>query len=605
MIFNLNTRALLFHYPLALTCWFALCINAFAQDQSIRVESSFKPSKIALGNNSMYKVVIHGTQENPEGSIPSISGLNLSSNPQTFRSASFINGVPSIRLELSFQARPSRRGNFTIPSWTLSVGGKSYSVPPSTLQVLAPNQQSEIEREGLKKQEEELKNAAFIEFSSPRSFLFEGESVNAQIKLFLWDRLPVTRIEQAPVKIGDAFSMTELFEPNEQRNFMRDGKSYSVYNWPIGITGAISGNQKLSFTTSIRVRTKNRTGSPFNNPFFNDPFFGFGREESIQVVSEEISIDVRPLPINGRPPGFQGAIGSFTTKSYIDSERVSLGDPVRLSFELTGKGNFEAMPAPKLASSKNFKVGPPSFSFSANSQTALDGTQSFEYVLTPLTAGLLEVPTVNFSYFDPIKEKFFSIADQSHQIRVDPGEKWIEPEVSEPDQSIGTKFSTSDLFQTESEPGEWESKLTSGKIYHLWGFWIIQGIPFCGACSLIYFGRSRRRGGKESVKYKENQLIRKMHDCASRQDGKMFFRHFRSLVQLKVGTLRNHPNPSSLSSVEVLSLIKQKENDRSVVNRIDDLLLKSDDQEFANEAHSKVLLLEEYKKAVQALKKLK
>ena len=90
----------------------------------------------------------------------------------------------------------------------------------------------------------------------------------------------------------------------------------------------------------IRVRVSNRRNNPFNNPIFNDPFFGFGREEGITVKGNEMTIEVRSLPMKGRPIGFQGAIGTFTSESRIDTERVSMGDPVRLVFEISGTGNF-------------------------------------------------------------------------------------------------------------------------------------------------------------------------------------------------------------------------------------------------------------------------
>ncbi|MGY8713064.1 MAG: hypothetical protein ACKVJ1_04220, partial [Verrucomicrobiia bacterium] len=84
--------------------------------QKLRVESSFQPPSITISNNSVYKIVIHGSQENPQGSLPQIPGLSISNSPQTFRSASFINGVPSVRLEMSFQIKPKKLGTHTIPS---------------------------------------------------------------------------------------------------------------------------------------------------------------------------------------------------------------------------------------------------------------------------------------------------------------------------------------------------------------------------------------------------------------------------------------------------------------------------------------------------------
>ena len=69
--------------------------------------------------------------------------------------------------------------------------------------------------------------------------------------------------------------------------------------------------------------------------------------------------------MNGRPSFFEGAIGSFETSVSIDAQKVSLGDPVRLTFSISGMGNFSAMPAPSLSGNSEFKIGSPAFSFLA------------------------------------------------------------------------------------------------------------------------------------------------------------------------------------------------------------------------------------------------
>ena len=135
----------------------------------------------------------------------------------------------------------------------------------------------------------------------------------------------------------------------------------------------MAGEHKLSFSTAIRVRVSNRRINPLNNPIFNDPFFGFGREESLTVKGDEMTMEVRSLPMKGRPIGFQGAIGTFTSESRIDSDSVSLGDPVRLVFEISGTGNFAAVPAPEINSNQKLKIGPPSFSFEGNQITKHEG----------------------------------------------------------------------------------------------------------------------------------------------------------------------------------------------------------------------------------------
>ena len=66
------------------------------------------------------------------------------------------------------------------------------------------------------------------------------------------------------------------------------------------------------------------------------------------------------------------------------------------------------MPAPKLLLGDNFKVGPPAFSFEGNENTKHSGTQSFEYIVTPLKAGLIDIPEVSFSFFNPEEEKYYT-----------------------------------------------------------------------------------------------------------------------------------------------------------------------------------------------------
>ena len=583
-----------------------VCPSNFAQNNNIRIESSFQPPSITLANSSVYKIVIFGSQENPKGTIPQIPGLTISNSPQTFRSASFINGVPSVRLELSFQVKPKQQGKITIPAWNIQVGSKVLNVPPSTLQVLAPNQQDEIEKNRQEKEAQDLKQASFIEFVKPRDFLFEGETVSGSVNLYIWDSLPVSRIERAPQKEGDAFSLTELGQPQEKRNRTKFNKKYTVFTWPVGLTAAIPGQQNIKFSTSIRVRVKSQGNSPFASPFFNDPFFGFGREQSLTVTSELINIPVKSLPTIDRPKSFQGAIGSFTTRSIPDADRVSLGDPVRLIFEIKGTGNFSAMPAPLLESNKNFKIGPPAFSFEGDEVTKHSGKQSFEYILTPLTPGLLNIPAIDFSYFDPVQEKYYISTTNSHPLRVDPGETWVDSTPTENKQNeTFNEVSTTDLFQTENEPGEWVKNIKNLTLLDSNIFWLFQVVPLLGAFGLSFYGWKRKQSGRDIFRQKQAGLKKQMKECIQYKDTTLFFRAARERLRLEIGTFYKHPNPSSLSSHELTSLLKEGSNDESVISGIQKILLASDNQEFAETENDTQSLETLHKEMNDLLKKIK
>ena len=583
--------------------WFASFGLAHGQ---IRVEATFDPQNITSANTTIYKIVVHGTQQSPLGAVPSVDGLTFSSPPRTLRSASFINGVPSIRFELSFTVTPQRQGSFVVPSWNLEIENDLYAVPPARLQVLPPNQKDKLKQAQQRKQQADLREAAFLEFSCPRPFLFEGETVAAKVSLFLWNRLPVTRIEQIPTKSGSGFSMTELGQPVEQRDVKRFNKTYSVYSWNFGLTGALPGKHSISFDSSIRVRVRNNRNSPFSSPFFNDPFFGFGREEGLKISSDSLNLEIRPLPVINRPANFQGAIGNLSIVSDPDSNRVSVGDPVRLTCVISGTGNFAAMPAPDLSFGKSFKVGPPAFSFDGNENTKQNGSQTFEFIVTPLQAGLLEIPPVSFSYFDPLEEKYYSLSTDSHNLRVDPGEKWIAPKIAPSSTaSVSPKNASQDLFQTESEPGNWINKLATPNPLESNTFWIIQ-ITFSGIfISILIFRFKGRNPRLEARKQKERLLETKAREALKHKDVPGLHQALRRRIRLRVGIACDQSNTSALSSTEIINLLNTSGYSDEIVGEVLQLLKICDESEYAGTSNEPSNIESTFQRSRAILKKIK
>jgi len=574
---------------------------------NIRVESSFNPATITLSNASTYQIIVHGSQQAPSGSVPSVKGLKFSSPPRTLRSASFINGVPSVRFELTFTVTPEKPGSFIVPSWEIEVENKTHKVPSANLQVLPPNQKDKLRQAEQRQQQEDLRQAAFLEFSCPRPFLFKGETVEAKVSLFLWDRLPVTRIDQVPAKNADGISITELGQPSEERNVRKFNKTYSVYSWNFGLTGAITGNHKITFESSIRVRIRNGRNSPFNNPFFNDPFFGFGREESLQVVSNTLDLEIKPLPNKDRPTSFQGAIGDLKINSNPDKNQVSVGDPIRLTCTIHGSGNFAAMPAPDLSFGDKFKVGPPAFSFSGNSMTKQEGSQTFEYIVTPLEAGILEIPPISFAYFNPEKEQYFSLNTSAHRIRVDPGKEWIAPAdttLSSAPKQVPQK-QVQDLFQTDSDPGVWVTSLSLVDPIHSASFWILQVVLFLTVLVVIYLRIRKRKSASELLKKKEKVLLIKIREALKHKDSIGFHRILSKSIRLRVGIACKHAKTHALSSPEVVELLKSASFSKEVVDEALELLRLCDELEYAGSVTQKTDLDSTFRKSQSLLKKIK
>ncbi len=581
---------------------FSLGVTAQKTDaQNIRVEASFTPSSISSTSRTVYKVVIHGTQQNPQGNLPQVQGLRISNNPQSLRSANFINGVPSVRVELNFQVQPQRTGNFTVPAWKVMIEGKSYQVPPATLQVLDPSQQE-------KQAQLDLRQAAFLELPFPRSYFFEGETIMTSLTLFIWDRLPVNRIENAPTKIGESFSSNNLGKwTEEKRNVSRNGKIYSTFTWPVALTAAMAGTKEISFTVNLRVRVNSRKNSPFSSPFFNDPFFGFGREESLTVELPTNSIEIKPLPSTNRPSDYSGAIGSFRAQYSVDANQVEVGDPVRLNFSIEGKGNFAAIPAPILESNEEFKIGPPAFLFEGNEEIKSEGRQNFEFILTPQKAGNLKITPLNFSYFDPIQEKYSTIIGNEIDLFVKPGEKWIEPpnqNESQDSMPSTIAMSTNDLFQTASDPGIWHSSLQPKSIESNYWFWTFQILPLSGTLAFGFLGWKRRNKFNEDFRIKKANLSRKLNESADHRDPTGFFRAFKDLTRMQISKKDKSRNTFAFSSDELITFIKEQKFDKSLIIEIEEILRLGDGLEFAESSSQELDFKDLRRKVSEILKKL-
>ena len=92
-----------------------------------------------------------------------------------------------------------------------------------------------------------------------------------------------------------------------------------------------------------QIKAQNtQSRDPFFDSFFNDPFFNRNFQNvEMNVESNPLTIDVKPLPSTGKPLDFSGAVGSFNMASEIDRTELKSNEPINLKVTISGKGNLE------------------------------------------------------------------------------------------------------------------------------------------------------------------------------------------------------------------------------------------------------------------------
>jgi hypothetical protein len=114
-----------------------------------------------------------------------------------------------------------------------------------------------------------------------------------------------------------------------------------------------------------------------------------------------------------------GAVGHFTIRSFIDAPEVHKGDVVNLEVQVAGRGNFPMIPVPKV----NWPSGIDVFEANSTDQVnkfvaPLSGSKLFSIPFTVNKEGPLDIPPVEFVYYDVDARKYVNAKSEPLSIQI-------------------------------------------------------------------------------------------------------------------------------------------------------------------------------------------
>lgn len=369
---------------------------------------------------------------------PRISGFDILNGPSTSTSSNIrmVNGQTAMTVTNSYTylLMAQREGTFDIPPARVNVSGKQYTSNTVTVKVVkgsapaAAGGQGRGEQAGRGEQvsSNDVYVKAFASNNSPR----QGEGIVVTYKIFT--KVPISQINISKLSSFSGFWSQNLMKENdrlEQTTQVINGEQYVVADirkialFPLKSGPLTIDPLELSCVAQVRKQGRTRTGDPFFDDFFNDAFFNAGvANVEKNLKSNPLTINVRPLPDQGKPADFSGAVGTFNLKAELDRTRLKTNDAVTLKITVSGKGNLQLID--KLAT-----VFPPDFEtydpkVTSNIQTTVNGisgNQTFEYLLIPRKAGTFTIKPVNFSYYDLDKNRYVTLSTPSFTLEVEKG----------------------------------------------------------------------------------------------------------------------------------------------------------------------------------------
>jgi tetratricopeptide (TPR) repeat protein len=450
---------------------------ATAARAEVTIRARLDPPRVSLGQSTDLAVEIRGTQDAAMPSVPAPAGVGVRYvGPST--QLSIVNGHTNSSVTHHFTVTPRREGSFTLGPITSQADGQVLEAGTVTLQVAAGAAAAAPAGDQLR-----------LVLTVPRTSVYVHERVPLTVTLWV-GQVRVSDV-QYPRIAGDGFTLEPLGQPT-QRQESRDGGTFQVVEFRGALTPARSGTLAVGPATMSMARVTERAGGRRGFSFFG----GF-TQEPVELTSEPVMLEVLPLPEQGKPADFSGAVGRFALQVRAAPLDVAAGDPVTLTYTLSGDGDLSSVTAPALAESEAFRVYP--VQPVAAAAGASPGTRSFEQVIIPETPGPLRLPPVRFTWFDPEARAYRVAEHPPITLTVRPAAHGAEPQIvgaeggktAAPTESLGR-----DIVFIKESPGRltplgarrWRNPL----------FWILQVVPLLLWAAAVAIVRHRRRLGSDA-----------------------------------------------------------------------------------------------------------
>jgi hypothetical protein len=396
---------------IAIAMLIAMCTNARA-DAPLAYQT-IQPSKIVMGESAILRITSLDS-ELQNAKVPEVAGLSFEVLGHS-RSMEFINGTASESSSLIVRVTPQLAGIFSIPGLTpksqplilevdadrnsgnlpLTLDGKAPRPPPPPAPKTANAAGIHFVADG----------SAFVQLKMPKRGVYVGESVPVDIIVGVRPGL-VTALNGLPTIKGGDFTLNNLSRQPERQEEILDGKPFLTMTWHSVLAAVKAGDFSLTVETPLTVKISNRPsedaafanllGGPFLQNFYN----GIVPRE-MTVESLPADLHVLPLPTDGRPADFSGAVGAFKISSDVSSVKAAAGDPLTLRLHVAGTGNFDRVDSPMLDRIEHWKTYPPKSSFTPADPVGYKGEKIFEQPLIASQIGEQTIPGLSFSYFDP------------------------------------------------------------------------------------------------------------------------------------------------------------------------------------------------------------
>ncbi|MDO5608406.1 MAG: BatD family protein [Capnocytophaga sp.] len=559
------------------------------------VKFTAEVSKNRLGVNERIRIDFEMNEDGDNFVPPSFEGFEVVMGPTQSVSRSIINGVRSFSKSYGFVLQPTAKGNFTIGAASIEINGKIYKTNPIKITVGEAVSNPSMDKTADDIVDDNIFLVAEISKTNP----YINEGISIIYRLYIGSQVGLSDLKMVTnPKYPDFWNHELPIQRYEIEECTYQGKSFRcIVVKQVVLYPQKSGTIELEALTLdllLQVPTQQRD-------FFGRPLV---TQASKRVVAGKRNLQVRPLPEQGKPDNFTGAVGKFTFDVTTSKSELKGGESLQAKVEINGEGNLKLFDIPKLTFPSSLEVYDPEQTDQiSTSLSGMKGNITQSYTVVPQYKGKYPVPSVSFSYFDPTTSTYHSI--QSNELLIDVTEGTVNSQSADAyvsRQSVQTQGKQFRFLQLTPNLQPINQPLFFGSTaYYLWLFLPLLIIPIV---VLTWRAKKLREGDLEGNRIRQaNRLAKKYLGDAKRKlnDQNTFYEaleralHNYLKAKLKIET-------SELSKEKIMELLQQKHVKEQSVNEFITLLGNCEMARYST--HTPSSMENDYQRAVTILSDL-
>lgn len=462
----------------------------------------------------------------------------------------------------------------------------------------------------------DLDKDLFIKVVVDKSKVYVGEQITASYKLYA--RLPMNvAISKLPSLNG---FWTQDFEmpggkitPVEE---VINGQRYQVFTLKkSALFPQQSGTLELDPAEAegvARILQKTKQRDPFfDDPFFNsffmddpfaDEFFGRSayRDVKVKLKSKPVKIEVLPVPEDGKPDSYTGAVGNFTVTANIDKTEITTDDVANFKLIINGSGNIKLIEAPALKLPNGLTAYDPVVVDTITGRTTtISGSKTITYPISPRTPGDYNIPGVSFTYFNPQSGKYITVNTNPVKLKVRPGQNYTAGD---------SHIARTDIHDITTKPID-KLKSKPQPLVLQPGYWSAYALPIMAFLGLLVWRRREEELSKDSTLLRTrraNKIALKRLATAQKllqkNERTPFYEEISKAIWLYLSDKLSIPL-SSLSKENVWDALKSREINDQLQKELDIVMTECETALYAGTGGTQQMN-STYNDAVQIISKL-